>query len=439
MEKVTETIQKKHKILIVSQHFYPENFRINEMASRLSHMGHDVSVLTGQPNYPQGTIFENYKAWSFKNECYEGVNIYRIPLFPRKNGRALFLMLNYLSFIVSGCVFGFWKLRGEKFDVIFVYGTSPILQTIPAIFISCIKRAKLITWVQDLWPESLSATGFIKNKKVLWFVEKVVQWIYRRSDLILGQSLEFIDEIAKLVPEMNQQNRIQYLPNPAEEKMAHLPMAHLPMAHLPMKHLPMEHLNIKASNTEDVKKDVENNFVLLFAGNLGLAQNLPMIVGLAKRLKKESISSIKIHIAGNGSQKSCFESEVVKHELNNILFLGQFSADEMPAVYSSADALLVTLADEVIYRATIPSKIPTYLATGKPIIGAISGAGKNILEQANVGFSSEANDLEQLFDNVISLFKLSKEEQLDLGIQGRLFFEKHFHPESVAQKMISYF
>jgi hypothetical protein len=176
------------KVLILSQHFWPEPFRINELAVNLRDDGCEVTILTGQPNYPHGKVYEGYRAGAAGREEYEGMALYRVPLVPRGNGRIVSLGLNYFSFVFSAAICGLWQLRGQKFDVIFVYGTSPILQAISAVVLRWVKRAKLVVWVQDLWPESLEAAGFVRNRRVLGFVGQVVRWIYRRCDLLLVQS-----------------------------------------------------------------------------------------------------------------------------------------------------------------------------------------------------------------------------------------------------------
>ena len=153
-------------ILIFSQYFWPESFRINDVAKTLCEQGHQVEVITGKPNYPNGKISDGYKLLGYQLDIHDDVVIHRIPLIPRGSSR-MWLALNYVSFVISGLLFSPWVLRSKKFDVIFVYGVSPILQAIPAIFLGWVKGIPVVLWVQDLWPESLSATGYIKNKTVI--------------------------------------------------------------------------------------------------------------------------------------------------------------------------------------------------------------------------------------------------------------------------------
>ena len=176
------------RVLVLSQYFWPEGFQINHVVQSLVGRGIEVDVLTGKPNYPEGVVFDGYRAWGCQTEQWAGAGIYRVPLVPRGTKSAVRLALNYLSFVVSGLVFAPWMLRARSYDAIFVYAPSPILQAIPALFLGRIKRCPVLLWVQDLWPESLVATGYVRSPRVLLAVERVVRFIYRRTDLLLVQS-----------------------------------------------------------------------------------------------------------------------------------------------------------------------------------------------------------------------------------------------------------
>lgn len=180
------------RILVVSQYFAPEVFRINEVVQSLAAKGAVVDVLTGKPNYPEGKFFAGYSAWGCKTERALGATVYRVPIFSRGERGALRLVLNYLSFVISGLLWGPWLLRERRYDVVFVYGLSPILSAIPAVFLAWLKGRRLVVWVQDLWPESLSATDYVRDKTALAIVEVVVRWIYRHTDLLLVQSRAFV-------------------------------------------------------------------------------------------------------------------------------------------------------------------------------------------------------------------------------------------------------
>ena len=200
------------RVLLLSQHFWPESFRINDVAIALHAAGHEVVVLTGQPNYPGGTVFSGYRAGATGKEWHDGLEIHRVPLVPRGRGTALRLVANYLSFLTCASLLGPWLLRGQRFDVIFVFGVSPILQAVPGVVLKWIKRAPLVTWVQDLWPQSLQVTGFVRNPTLLSIVARVVRWIYMRNDLLLVQSRGFVEEVRLLAG----RTPVEYFPNPGE-------------------------------------------------------------------------------------------------------------------------------------------------------------------------------------------------------------------------------
>ena len=243
------------KVLVLSQHYWPETFRINEVVESLQKAGCCVSVLTGQPNYPDGAIFPGYRAMGVGAQMHDaGYMVYRVPVAPRRQGRAVQLISNYLSFLVSASLLGPWLLRGQRFDVIFVYGISPILQAIPGVVLKRFKRAALVTWVQDLWPQSLEATGFVRNRRILTAVAVLVRWIYRRCDLLLVQSQAFV----RPVQSMADKTPVKYHPNPGE---------------------------LAFTQTQSLAPPalvLEQGFNVVFAGNLGTVQALGTLLDAAE-------------------------------------------------------------------------------------------------------------------------------------------------------------
>lgn len=198
------------RILVVSQYFWPESFVINDIVRILDEQGHFVVVATGKPNYPDGEVFDGYSAGGIQRERFTGrVDVLRVPLWPRGQGGAKGLILNYLSFVISGLIFLPGMLKGQKFDVILVFAPSPITQAIPAIFLKWLKRARLILWIQDLWPESLAATGFVRSPYLLKVFGWGVREIYRCCDKLLVQSQAFFKPVARYTDA----EKIHYYPN----------------------------------------------------------------------------------------------------------------------------------------------------------------------------------------------------------------------------------
>jgi glycosyltransferase involved in cell wall biosynthesis len=393
------------KVLILTQYFWPESFRINEVAESLREAGCDVMVLTGQPNYPEGTIRAGYAMLSARVDDYRGLPVYRVPLVPRGKGSGLRLAINYLSFVFFAGLLGPWLLRGKSVDAVFVYGISPILQSIPAIWIGWLKRAKVVTWVQDQWPESLSATGFVSERHLLAAVSQAVRWIYRHNDLLLVQSHAFIAPVRQLAGP----TPVEYHPNPGEvalsgaERPACAPVTLLP------------------------------GFNVVFAGNLGTVQSLGTIVEAAEQLR--DVPEVRFVLVGSGSRDEWLASEVRRRRLDNVQLAGRFPSSAMPGILAQASALLVTLARSPIMAQTIPSKVQAYLAAGKPIIAALDGEGAAVVRDAKAGISSAAEDARGLAEAVRRLWSMSEAERDAMGTAGRAYYERHFDPAVLAKQL----
>ena len=399
------------RILIVSQYFWPEGFRINDIAKTLVEKGAHVDILTGKPNYPEGRIFAGFRAWGTQRETWEGATVFRVPLFPRGAISNWRLALKYLSFIFSGLIFGPWLLRKRQYDVVFVYGLSPIMLTIPGIFLSYLKRRNLVLWVQDLWPDSLSATGYILHPLFLRGLERIVRWIYDRSDLILAPSRSFIAEIAALAPGKT----VTYYPNSVEATFGEPPD---PRVVLP---------SVAA---------LETGFPVVFAGNVGVAQAVEVIVEAAELLK--SYSDISFVVFGQGSRWEWMREQVAMRGLTNLHLPGRFPVVTMPGLLQKAGALLVTLADESIFAATVPNKIQAYMAAGRPILASLHGEGARIVEEAQAGFSVPAEDAQALANAVLRLYRMSPEQRVAMGANGRRYFKTHFDHDKLVEELMTH-
>lgn len=396
------------KILIVTQYFWPESFMINDVVKALVKQGHEVVVATGKPNYPEGNIFPGYQASGMQREYFdEQTLVVRIPTWPRKNGGAKNLILNYLTFVVAGLFCLPWALRGLKFDAILVYAPSPITQTIPAIFLKWIKHAPLALWVQDLWPESLEATGFVRNKKALKAVGFMVYWIYKGCDLLLAQSKAFIAPLN----EYANRSKIRYQPNS----------------------FPQHSTNAPSNPPASLQALLESKFCVVFAGNLGQAQALDCVVETAELLKNHS--DLSIVLVGSGSRSDWLTQQKQEKNLHNLELPGRFPMETMPAIFNRAGALLVSLEDDPIFALTIPSKIQAYLAAGKPVLASLNGEGARVVLEAKAGLASPASDSKALADNILRLKVMPDEDRAEMGQQGKAYFLEHFETESQARHL----
>jgi glycosyltransferase involved in cell wall biosynthesis len=392
------------KVLILSQYFWPESFRISEVAQSLHAEGCQVSVLTGQPNYPEGKVFAGYRAWSFGREDLAYCTVQRVPLFPRGRGGAVRMVANYLSFVVSASTFGAWLLRGQRFDVIFVYGISPILQVLPGIVLRRTTGAALVPWVQDLWPQSLEVTGFLHNPRLLGLVARLVRWIYRRSDLLLVQSPGFVS----LVGEMAGCTPVEYHPNPGERAFQH--RNELPPA-----------------------LTLGPGFNVVFAGNLGTVQALDTVLAAAQRLS--DLPSVTIVLVGSGSRGAWVQQQVRQLGLKNVQMPGRFAPEDMPGILAQASALLVSLTRSPIMSQTVPSKVQAYLAAGKPIIASLDGEGARVVREAGAGVDCPAEHAEELADAVRALHDMAPDRLQRMGQAGRAYYEQHFEPDALARRL----
>lgn len=392
------------KILVLSQYFWPEAFRINEVVESLREVGCEVSVLTGQPNYPEGVVFKSYRALAAGCEQFADCRVYRVPLVPRGRASAIRLTLNYLSFVFFASAVGPWLVRREKIDVIFVYGISPILQALPGVLLRRLTGGALVVWVQDLWPQSLEVTGFVRNRRLLAIVAAVVRWIYRHSDLLLVQSEGFFPYVRA----MSGRTPVEYHPNPGE-------------------------LAFSRQTAVATALMLEPGFNVVFAGNLGTAQALDTVLAAAALLT--DLPSVRFVLIGSGSRSDWLRAEVLRLGLRNVQMPGRFALNQMPGILAQASTLLVSLARNPIMSQTIPSKIQAYLAAGRPIIASLDGEGGRIIDVAGAGLTCPAEDAEALAASIRSLHALSPGELERLGRNGRSYYEQHFEPRMLALRL----
>jgi colanic acid biosynthesis glycosyl transferase WcaI len=399
------------KILIVSQYFWPENFRINDLVADLASRGHEVTVLTGWPNYPEGRLYEDFDKYPEKYSNFGGANVIRVPLISRGQS-ALRLAINYLSFVISASILGPLKLLGKKYDVIFVYEPSPITVGLPAAFLKFLKKTPIVFWVLDLWPESLSAVGVVKSKRVLNMVGKIVVFIYKNCDLILAQSKSFINGIEKYCAD---KDKIRYFPSWSEE---------------------LFHGDLISAAPEIEKKS--GVFNILFAGNIGDAQDFPTILKAVEYLRDRN--DIRWIIVGDGRLAAWVKEQIEFRGLqHNIVMTGRFPLERMPSFFAHADALLVSLKENDIFSMTIPGKIQTYLSSGLPIIGALDGEGAAVVREAGAGYTCSAGDAMGLSVAVGKMADLSTDERNAMGMAGKSYYSIQFEKKFLIDKLENYF
>lgn len=394
------------RILIVSQYFDPELFKVNDIAYHLAEQGYKVDVLAGIPNYPKGKFFDGYGIFKRRCETKNGVRIYRCFQTPRGKASGVLLALNYLSFAFFASIVALFWCMTRKYDAVFVHETSPITQGIPAVLFKRIKRIPMYFWVLDLWPESLEAAGGIHNKHILGFFTALTRHIYKHSDKILISSNGFRKSI---VEKGDFDDKIVYFPNWGEDVFTKAGTYKLP--------------------------PLPDGFKIVFAGNIGAAQDFPSIMEAAKILKEET--DIHWVIAGDGREKAWVERFVEENQLQNqVHLLGRMPIEAMPPLFASADALLVALKDEPIFALTLPAKVQAYMTSGRPIIAMLNGEGADIVTRVQCGFAVKSGDYTSLAETVLKCSRLSKEELKRFGANGREFFMKNFRKEICLANLI---
>lgn len=374
-------------ILIITPYFHPENFRINDFAHGFREKGHNISVLTPIPNYPDGKYFNGYGLYKKTRENIEGIQIFRSPIIPRGSGSNLMLGLSWISSIF-GNVFTSIILLKYKFDLIFVFGPSPFTICLPAIFIKKIKKIPICFWVLDLWPESVVSAGNLKSGIIPKMLNPIVKFIYTHSDSILVSSKGFINTI---VEKGIKRNKIQFFPQWAEPVF--------------------KPISISDKKLPDIPK---NSFVIMFAGNIGEAQDFDSIIKAAYKLSEHK--TIHWVILGSGRKELWVKNEIKRLKIEDIFHLmGRYPLEDMPNYYSLADVMLISLKKEHIFSLTIPAKLQSYLSCGKPILAMLDGEAPKIIKKANAGLVCDSEDADQLATNIL---KLSVMEKHDISLMS---------------------
>jgi glycosyltransferase involved in cell wall biosynthesis len=383
------------KVLFVSQYFYPEIFRGNDIVFDLVEKGHEVTVLTGKPNYPLGVFFEGYSFWGIKKEIINGANVIRIPTFPRGKGRILSLFLNYLSFFLFSYPYTKFKLD-VNFDIIFVQQLSPVTMALPGIWAK--KRnpnAKLYIWILDLWPESITAVTGLKTKFIISFIEKLVKYIYSKADYILISSNFFKESIQQ----RSKNKKIIYFPNWAES------------------------IYELSTNLSFNSPTLPYGFNIMFAGNIGEAQDFDTILKATELTQNDNINWI---IVGDGRKLNWVRKQVKLRNLKNVHILGRYPIEKMPAFFKKADVMLLTLKNSPVFNLTVPAKLQAYLASGKIILGAINGEANSIINNNDIGMSCESGNFIKLAENAMFLKNLSKEKRIEMECKSKNLYLQNY-------------
>ena len=393
------------KILFVCQYFYPEVFRGNDIAFHWAEQGHEVHVVSGIPNYPDGKFHEGYGLFKKRHEIVNGVKVRRLPIFPRGNNKIM-LMLNYFSYLVVAWVWMLFHAMFHKYDRVFVQQLSPVMMSAPGVLYKKLRGVPLYTWVLDLWPESLTAAGGINNKYVLGFFKHFVKSEYKYSDKILISSRSFEKSVLEYG---DYKDKIVYFPQWSDGADGAL---------------------IQPENAPTIP----DGFKLMFAGAVGEAHGFECTMRAALLTKEHK--DIKWIIVGDGRRLDWVRGFMKENELEETVFtLGRYPSETMPWFFSQADVMLVTLSDNPLFALYAPAKISSYMAAAKPIIAVLNGEGAEVIKDSNSGWALSAGDAEGFAKLVIELSQKEATILAEKGANAAKYYKEHFVKEECLKKL----
>ncbi|MEG0034939.1 MAG: glycosyltransferase family 4 protein [Bacilli bacterium] len=391
------------KILVVCQHFFPETFRVNDICYELVKRGHDVTVLTGLPNYPKGKVFKEYKWFKNRNQIINGVKIKRCSLIGRRSSTVM-MGINYMWFAVFGCIKAFFMKK--NFDIVYVYQLSPISMVWPGIVVKKMKKIPLIVHCLDQWPISVT-TGPISKKSLLYsFLYKMSVWTYNKADQIIISSKSFKDYFINELHIGERNKGLIYYPSYAE------------------------------SDYENVGSLDNGVFDIVFAGNIGPAQSVETIIETANLLKENK--NIIFHIVGDGLSREKCEKLKTAYDLDNVIFYGYHEVSKMREFYQLADCFIITMVDNEVVNSTLPAKLQSYMLAGKPIVGAISGEVKNVIDDAHCGYCCDSGDYEKLAKIILALM-IEKDNLEIFSKNANNYYQMNFTKEKCIQNLVTIF
>lgn len=389
------------KILIISQNFYPDNFAINDIVEKMVERGDDVTVLTGLPDYTTSKIPKEYKFGRNRKQVYKSAKVYRVSTIARRRG-SIFRSLNYISYAVSASIFAIVH-KFNDFDYIYVWEVSPVTMAIPAIVLKKKYKKPLLIYCLDIWPECVKAMGFKEKMLSYKIIRKLSKWIYGKANLIAVTSKPF-KKYLNSVCDIDMK-KMRYLPQYASSDLLY----------------------------RDFTKKKNGLIEFIYIGNIGKAQNIDCILKAFSIIKDRK--DIKLHILGNGSEFKNMKSLANKLGLSEmVMFYGSKPYKESLEYYKKADACLIGLDGSNHIGDTLPGKIQTYMAVGKPIIGALNGAGNGVIKESKCGIAVKSGDYKGLAKAIIE-FSNNKEKYIDAGENARNYFKTHFTEEEHFGKL----
>ncbi len=398
------------KILVVCQHYWPENFRINDLVEGFIERGHEVDVLCGQPNYPAGQFFEGYDSHSVKEEKHGKVNVYRTFEIKRGSNSNLRIFLNYITFPIAS-LFRIGKLKKNEYDRVFIYQLSPVMMGVAGQKLANKKHIPCTMYVLDIWPQNLYSVINFQNKLIRKLLYKEAMWNYRQPDRLITVSNKMKEYF------MEKLNR-------TEEQAVFIPQC-------------PEKLYEQRMEDPELKSRFGSSFNIVYTGNISPAQDIDTIVAAAKKCVDAGMKDVRFIIVGDGMSRAYFEELVQKNDLKEYFcFEGFHPMEDVPKYTGIADALLGTLKAEGLEDFSIPAKVMSYLAAGRPLLLAMEGEPETIVKESGCGFASKPGDAEGLFANICKLHEMTKDERDALGEKAFCYQQEHFERDKNIDRML---
>ena len=395
----------KKKVLIVSEVFYPEEFKINELAIDWKNKGYDVDILTMVPSYPSSKIFDDYENRWYQKELWNGMNIYRVKAVTGYKNSLFKKLLKYFAFMIMG---SFLSIKiGKKYDYIFGFQVGPLTAMVPAIILKQFYKKSVTLWIQDIWPDSVYAYGFKKTKILEFFLNSFVRYVYKNTSSF-GISAKGFEK--KIIPFLSENKEILYAPNWAD-------------------YLDKDLERIRFSHDDKIH--------FTFAGNIGTVQNLDNVIDAFGKLDDEFLIKAQLNIIGDGSYLEKLKTKVEKNCYKNIVFWGRKPREDIYKYLEASSFLIVSLVKKEIFSLTVPAKTQTYIATAKPIIAIINGEAANIIKENELGLVCSPDNLEEIKFTFMEAIESDEEKRKKYIKNSELLTNTIFKKEIIIDNLLA--
>ncbi len=403
----------KKRILVVCQHFWPESFRINDICDFFVEKECQVEVLCGLPNYPQGSFPSGYGYFKHRKQLHNGINIRRAFEIPRGNNTNIRIFLNYVSFPLAS-LFHIPRLLTKKYDKIFIYQLSPVMMSIAGIIVGKLKNTETTMYVLDLWPENLFSVLPVKNKLFRKLAFSVSHWHYKHVDKLIVLSEKMKSQLITVT-------------KISEDKIIVLPQT-------------CEKIYETEVHDKNLAKRFATGFNIVYAGNISPAQSFETVIAAAQSLKSDGIDDINWIIVGDGMSKKWLEAEVAKAGLQDIFYFeGHKPIADIPKYTDIADILIGCLVKSDLLETAIPAKVMSYIASGKPLVLAMDGEAKTLVnETIQCGFASPSDDSDVFCANITRMHQLTHSQRASMGKLARDYHFEHFERSIILTKLYDF-